>query len=224
MRMRAAATALLIAAALPLTATALPAHAADGPCPDADGTTVVVDFTDLGGDVEVGCAEDSDGMTGMQALEAAGFEMTPVTASGMTGACRIDGQPAADDTLDVGGRDYVEKCQQFPPGGAYWSYYVAPANGDWTYAQTGADTNKAVPGGFEGWRYQLNQPVDSAPMPDFDPANPPTAAASDTADDADDADSAEDGGSIVWIGLGVAVLLAVAAGFALVRRRRSEDA
>ncbi|MGH1563919.1 hypothetical protein [Mumia sp. DW29H23] len=222
MRTLAAAAALLVGAALPLTAA--PAHAADGVCADATGTTVVVDMTDLGGDVEVACAEDSDGMTGMQALEAAGFEVTPVTGSGMTGTCRIDGQPAEDETLDVDGRDYVEKCQQFPPGGAYWSYYVAPADGAWAYAQTGADTNKVVPGGFEGWRFQLNQPMDSSPMPDFDPANPPAADASDNAADSSDEPAEDDGTSIVWIGIGVAVLLAVGIAFTLFRRGRSEDA
>ncbi|MFD1824869.1 MULTISPECIES: hypothetical protein [Mumia] len=231
MRTLAAAAALLVGAALPVLGTTQSAHAADGVCTDASGTTVVVDFTDLGGDVEVKCAEDSAGMTGMQALEAAGFEVTPVTGSGMTGACRIDGQPAEDEALDLDGRRYTEKCQEFPPGGAYWSFYVAPADGTWAYAAKGADVNASVPGGYEGWRFQLNQPAESTPMPDFDPANPPTAAASDSSDKADaaadtsdeDADDENDGTSIVWIGIAVAILLAVAIAVTLVRRRSGED-
>ncbi|KAA1424474.1 hypothetical protein FE697_000625 [Mumia zhuanghuii] len=225
MRVPAAAALLLAGAVLPLATLAAPAsgHAVGEVCDDATGTTVVVDLTDLGGHVEVGCAEDSEGMTGMQALEAAGFELEPVTGSGMTGACRIDGQPAADQTLEVDGRDYVEECQQFPPAAAYWSYYVAPADGAWAYAETGADTNEAVPGGYEGWRFQLNQAMDSTPMPDFDPANPPAPEAESDSSDASDS-AGDDGTSIVWIGIGIAVLLALGVAFTLVRRRRSEDA
>lgn len=224
MRTLAAAAALLIGAALPMaTASTASAHAEGEACTDTTGTTVVVDFVDLGGHVQVGCAEDSDGMTGMQALEAAGFDVEPVTASGLTGPCRIDDQPAADQALEVDGRDYVEECQQFPPGAAYWSYYVAPAEGAWAYAEAGADTNKVVPGGYEGWRFQLNQSMDSTPMPDFDPADPPTLEPASADSDASDSEP-DDGTSIVWIGIAVAVLLAVAVAFSLVRRRRSEDA
>lgn len=229
MRMHAAAAALLLGAALPVLGSA-PAHAADGVCADPTGTTVVVDFTDLGGDVEVGCAEDSDGMTGLQALKAAGFDTATVASSDVPAVCRIDDEPSASEAIDVGGRDYTERCQEFPPAGAYWSYYVAPADGAWAYATTGADTNKAVPGGFEGWRFQLDQPADAAPTPAFDPANPPTATADDSvdkadtaADSSDEADDENNGTSIVWIGIAVAVLLAVAIAVTLVRRRSSED-
>lgn len=229
MRMLAAAATLVVGAALPVLGVA-PAHAADGACTDPTGTTVVVDFTDLGGKVEVGCAEDSAGMTGMQAIEAAGFSTSVVESSDVPAVCRIDDQPSASESLEVDGRSYTEKCQEFPPGGAYWSYYVAPADGTWAYAAKGADTNEVVPGGYEGWRFQLNQPADAAPVPAFDPANPPTAtdgttdAAEAPADDADaSAEDENDGTSIVWIGIGVAALLAVAIAVTLVRRRTSED-
>lgn len=223
MRAFAAAAALLVGAVLPLTAAPAQAHTVGEVCEDATGTTVVVDFTDLGGHVQAGCAEDSAGMTGMQALERAGFDVEAITASGITGPCRIDDQPSATEPIEVDGRDYTEKCQKFPPASAYWSYYVAPADGAWAYAKKGADANKVVTGGYEGWRFQLNQSMDSTPMPDFDPQNPPTVEAADTSE-ASDETAEDDGSSIVWIGIGVAVLLALGIAYTLVRRGRSEDA
>lgn len=41
-------------------------------CGTTEGVTVVVDFTDLGGSIEVGCAE-GDPASGREALESAGF-------------------------------------------------------------------------------------------------------------------------------------------------------
>uniref|UniRef100_UPI0035683872 hypothetical protein n=1 Tax=Actinotalea sp. TaxID=1872145 RepID=UPI0035683872 len=62
---------LTFATLLALSGVAAPAAAAEGACTDADGVTVVVDFTDLGGEVEIGCATAP--ATGTEALQEAGF-------------------------------------------------------------------------------------------------------------------------------------------------------
>ncbi|PJJ58066.1 hypothetical protein CLV56_2311 [Mumia flava] len=216
---------LAASASVPLAAKADVAPVTGEVCEDATGTTVVVDFTDLGGDVEAGCAADSVGMTGLQALDAAGFEVTPVETGGLTAICRIDDQPSGSEALTVEGQDYTEACEEFPPAGAYWSYYVAEDGGAWEYAQTGADASEVVPGGYEGWRFQLNQSLESAPNPAFDPANPPTPTAPESDEDAEaSGDSGDDGVSpVVWVVVGAGVVVVIGLGVAASRRRSSED-
>src|SRR5690349_10703611 len=99
----------------------------------ADGVLVVVDFTDLGGEVETGCAE-GDPASGRAALEAAGF--TPADSSpGLI--CTIDGQPDPCPT-------------EFD--GSYWAYWQV-VDGEWEASMIGADEADPTPGGIEGWRY-----------------------------------------------------------------------
>jgi len=147
-----AAAPLLLAAGLLLpalpaqatTAPVLPAQTStaageSGPvtgqaCTGGDGVTVVVDLTDLGEDVRVGCA-DGDPATGREALELAGFTTTDSTP-GMI--CAVDGLP--------------DPCpEEFD--GSYWAYFTAEPGGEWTARTEGADTADPAPGSFEGWRY-----------------------------------------------------------------------
>ncbi|MPV35892.1 hypothetical protein [Georgenia subflava] len=200
---RSALTAVLVlplGGALPAAATpAVP----DGACVGSSGVTVVVDSTDLGGDVEVGCAE-GDPATGRQALEAAGFEPTD-SIPGMI--CAIDALP--------------DPCpEEFQ--GSYWAYFGAEPGEEWAAQTAGADAVDPDPGSFEGWRYndgtagpgittaQLagaatataapEQPADDevasdSPAPgDQTGGAPPAAESTDTTDtaDTDDADGADD--------------------------------
>lgn len=84
-----------------------------------------------------GCA--SAGVTGWQALEEAGFTLTPVTRfPGMI--CQINGAPDTD-------------CTNAPPVEAYWTYWHAPLGGDWTYSQRGAQNRTAPAGTVEAWTF-----------------------------------------------------------------------
>jgi hypothetical protein len=215
-----AAAALAVAALLPgLPAQAAPpaptvvaTTALDGQaCADGTGVTVVVDLTDLGEDVRVGCAE-GDPTTGREALESAGFTTTD-SVPGMI--CAVDGLP--------------DPCpEEFD--GNYWAYFSAEADGEWTARTEGADTADPVPGTFEGWRYNdgtTGPGVTTAELAAASTAQGGAdgATAADTSDTADTQaaeDQPSDGPSTgLVVALGVAaVAVAVAA---VLRRRRRED-
>ena len=95
---------------------------------------VVVDFTMLGGGIQVGCAP-GDPASGREALQSAGF----AAVDGFPGLiCAINSAP--------------DPCPaEFT--GSYWSYWTAEPGGDWVAHQVGADTADPVPGSVEGWRY-----------------------------------------------------------------------
>lgn len=151
--------ALLVAAfsLIPLVAAAPAQAAPDGACADPNGVTVVVDATALGGDVSVGCADDSPA-TGTDALRQAGFTDTR-DASGLI--CAIDSLPDPCPTTFEG---------------SYWSYWYAQ-DGTWQAYTEGSDTAAPQPGGVEGWRWS-----DGSAGPDVDLAalTTPTDAASAT--------------------------------------------
>ncbi|WP_147917821.1 hypothetical protein [Ruania zhangjianzhongii] len=210
---------LAVMALLPLTtamlAVATPAAQAEvvsgAGCTGEDGVTVVVDFTDVGGEIEVGCA-DGDPASGREALEAAGF--TPEDSQpGMI--CTVDGLP--------------DPCpEEFE--GSFWSYWYAEDE-TWASYQVGADEADPAPGSVEGWRY-----FDGSAGPQVDPAEALAAVpAEDTAGDAEDstedatsdkdaagdmAQEADDFDPSGWIAAGVLALVLIA-GIVLVLRRRS---
>ncbi|HIZ38282.1 MAG TPA: hypothetical protein H9815_21095 [Candidatus Ruania gallistercoris] len=180
-------------------------------CADKDGVTVVVDFTDVGGEIEVGCAE-GDPASGREALEAAGF--TPADSTpGMI--CTINALP--------------DPCpEEFD--GSYWSYWYAEDDA-WTSYQVGADEADPAPGEVDGWRY-----FDGSAGPQVAPAEAMAAApAGDGAqnaeessenaaadkDDAGDVDEEAEGfdpSGLIAAGVVAVVLIA---GIVLVLRRRS---
>jgi hypothetical protein len=82
-------------------AAATPAGTA-GYCPGETGVTVVVDFTDLGGDVVVRCSPGETG-TGLDALTGAGFTFEGTQRWGTAFICRLQGRPTADEELPVKG-------------------------------------------------------------------------------------------------------------------------
>ena len=133
---------LLLLSTTAVTATAAGAEAeaeAEAPtpvgaCTDGSGVTVVVDLTDLEGELEVGCAA-GDPATGRAALTAAGFTATD-ESSGMI--CAINAAP--------------DPCPE-TFAGSYWSYWSAEPSGTWIAQEVGADASDPAPGGFEGWRY-----------------------------------------------------------------------
>jgi hypothetical protein len=218
---RRAVVALLLASGAlvvgPVAAAAAVAPDLSGACTDPDGVTVVVDLTELGGGVEVGCAPTA--ATGAEALVAAGFTDTR-DAAGLV--CAIEAAP--------------EPCPaEFT--GTYWSYWSALPDGDWTMYMEGPDTAVPAPGSLEGWRYGDGSAGPTVAVADVvaaagEPAEPTADPAQEvTADDeADPADSelaatqSEEGdGPPAWLvvvvglgalGAGAAVLVGLA------RRRR----
>ncbi len=133
-----------------------------GACPGATGVTVIVDFTAVGGDVEMRCAPALP-RTGLDALAAAGFAVTPVTIQPAF-VCRIDGLPGPGD----------ESCSTTPAATAYWSYWTAPRGGTWRYSPVGAAASRPVAGTVEGWSFVTgNTPkAPSVAPPPIAPATP----------------------------------------------------
>lgn len=111
--------------------TVSPATAATGTC---DGVIVVVDFTDLGGEIDVRCAEGEQA-TGRAALTAAAFGLTDSQPGFL---CAINALPdPCPETFD----------------GSFWAYWHSAPDGEWTSYQVGADSSSPVFGELEGWRY-----------------------------------------------------------------------
>lgn len=200
----------LITATGALAAPAAQAETVSGSgCTGEDGVTVVVDFTDVGGDIEIGCA-DGDPASGREALEAAGF--TPE-----------DSQPGMICTINA----LPDPCpEEFD--GSFWSYWYAE-DGAWATYQVGADEADPAAGAVEGWRY-----FDGSAGPQVEPAEAIAAAGATDApgEDAEDGASADHDGSANVdeeaddsdpSGLIAAGVLAVVliAGIVLVLRRRS---
>ncbi len=150
-----------VALLVPLFAAPVAADPQDpaGACTDG-GVTVVVDLTDLDGEVVVGCAE-GEPESGRDALESAGFE-TADSQPGMI--CAINSLP--------------DPCpEEFD--GNFWAYFTAEEGGEWEMSMEGADTAVPAPDSFEGWRYN-----DGSEAPDFEPVAGPQADADDATEDA----------------------------------------
>ncbi|MBS1837205.1 MAG: hypothetical protein JST64_05855 [Actinobacteria bacterium] len=147
-----AATALVSSALLGIVVDSPLAGAwTDGVCPTASGVTVVVDFQELGGGVQLRCANDGPVQSGFDALQRAGFTyQTAARSSGFL--CRISGKPTDD------------LCINPSPTTAYWSYWSAARGGDWCYSNLGA-TRRPPEGTVEGWSFSLDRDQSSAPRP-----------------------------------------------------------
>lgn len=124
---------LMFSAGFALPAAATPADVPTGACIGDEGVTVVVDFTDVGGEVDVACAPGAP-ENGRDALEGAGF----VPEDSMPGMiCAIDAHP--------------DPCpEEFD--GNFWSYWSGDGE-DWETYEVGADDAEPAPGDVEGWRY-----------------------------------------------------------------------
>lgn len=155
---------VVVALALALGAgVAAPSPAAawsPGACPTSDGVTVVVDFGGLGAGTQVRCVPAVPS-TGLAVLVEAGFAVTPVTTLPAF-VCRIDGLPDAS----------AESCATTPPATAYWSYWIAPRGGSWTYEPVGASGSTPTAGTVEGWRFVTGN---TPQPPGIEPPPPPAA-------------------------------------------------
>ncbi|HEU5152697.1 MAG TPA: hypothetical protein VFU19_19560 [Iamia sp.] len=141
----------------PATAEVTP-RGHDGACaPDDDvGVTIVVDFQDLGGGVNVRCTERPP-TDGADALDAAGISWQGVVRWGRGFVCKIAGKPADDPCIDT------------PPASAYWSYWLAPRGGRWCYSNLGVLNRRPPPGTVEGWSFSLDRDGGQSPPPRMAP-------------------------------------------------------
>ncbi|MDQ3628651.1 MAG: terpene cyclase/mutase family protein [Actinomycetota bacterium] len=166
-------------------AAVVPAKAARtwyaGKCRTRKGITVVVDFQKLGayrdhsGRTVVRCAKGpSKGRSGLWALKRARLEPRGTQRYGSAFICRIQGRPAPNEKLRIGGNpSYEEKCVNTPPPSAFWGYWRAKAGGSWKYSRSGASTTTVIPGGFEGWSFSLRS-GGNHPKPGVRPRRPTT--------------------------------------------------
>jgi hypothetical protein len=158
----AAALALVaIGASVPVAAArAQSASPYDGPCLDNVGITVVIDFRELGGGVNVRCTGGA-ASSGLDALDLAGVAWEPVLRfPGFV--CRIAGKPGPD----------AEACINTPPASAYWTYWLAPRGGQWCYSTVGPGTRTPPPGTVEGWSFALDKVGAEVPAPGYAPPPP----------------------------------------------------
>ena len=135
-----------------------PAEAAGCRAPQV---AVAVDFGHWGGSVERGCASSGHDVTGVGALQQAGFDLTGTARYGLAFVCRIDDHPGAA----------AEKCVNTPPATAYWAYWHADAGQtSWTYSTTGAAQYHPQPGGADAWTFGATDAAGTPETPTFSPA------------------------------------------------------
>ncbi len=153
-------TVAVVAALVSAVAAPVPRQAT-GACAGDSGVTVVIDFQELGGGVNVVCAQGPVS-SGLEALERAGVSYQ--SAQRVPGfVCRIADKPTDD------------RCVNASPASAYWGYWIAAPGGAWCYSTIGAGSRKPPPGTFEGWSFSLDKVAAAIPPPRF----APPAAASD---------------------------------------------
>ena len=140
-----------------------------GACEGDTGVTVVVDYQGLTGGAEVRCFT-GDPADGVQALRGAGFTLESPKPFPDTAVCRINGRPAADETVPLTENPaYTEDCSKFPPANGYWSYYSSDDKGaTWGFSQNGIGGTDPKPGDWEGWSFSLNADAGSNLQPRTD--------------------------------------------------------
>jgi hypothetical protein len=195
-----------VAAATVVTLPGAPAPAAG--CSPTHGVTVVVDFNQPGHPDRRVCDPAGGGRSAERLFEDHGFALTDVQRQpGFV--CRVSGLPADDP------------CVNTPPASAYWSLWWSDGSKpSWSYAALGVDSLQIPDGGSVALVWDQ---VEGDVQPAVAPGGGTTAAAGSeqVSDDAPPAAEGADNGMPAWVGpLAIGLLLAAAAGTAVVRRRR----
>ncbi len=204
--MGAVAAVVAATAALP----AAPAAASAASCAPGQGVRVVVEFNELGGDDVHACDRTGGGSTAARLLEESGLPLTYVQRQpGFV--CRVSGVPEQDP------------CVNTPPDDAYWSLWWSDGSSDaWKYATTGVDSLQVPDGGTVAlvWDGDAGD-VSPATSPGAAGATPRADGSSGSAGSTSDRVGRDDGGLPAWVApSAIGLLLAAAAGTAVVRRRR----
>ena len=119
-----------------------------GPC---EQVSIVVDFGVLDEPAVDACGEAG---VALESLAAAGITTEGTEDYGDQVVCRVNNEPAADETVTVEGQaPFVEACLTFNSV-AYWALWVKPApDGEWEYAQEGVTTLELTDGQSVGLVY-----------------------------------------------------------------------
>lgn len=155
----------------------------------------------------------------MEALEKAGFEVTPVASfPGMV--CQINGAPEGVD------------CSKPQKSDSFWGYFTAPLGGAWEFSQKGAAEQVTKAGTAEGWVYGEGQAPDTVPaeaeggVEDSNAENANSgSASSESAQDAQDSQdgvNADEGTNWLPIaGVVLAIVVLGGAALAIARNRKN---
>lgn len=119
------------------------------------GVWLEVDFDILGAEIIETCISSTEPVEAMAVLEAAGVTITGTADYGLDVVCRVNGLPAADQSLKIAGHEsYRETCAVMTPEFGYWSVWVEDrATGEWDYAAVGIDDLTLAPGESLGFTF-----------------------------------------------------------------------
>ena len=135
-RLRSAVAVLVTAAAGGLVTLAGGVPASAAACSGTSGVTVVVEYGELGGGIDVGCAPEGGGRTAAKVFEDAGHPLTFLQRF-PSFVCRVDGVPADDP------------CVNTPPADAYWGLWWSDGeSGEWSYSSLAAGSLTVPAGGL----------------------------------------------------------------------------
>lgn len=163
---------------------------------DCAGVTVVVDD---GADVQARCAPA--GVSGMQALEEAGFSVYTTDHGGFV--CQIDGKPDKSQCKDSANE-------------TSWYYFHAGDDAKWKSSSLGAGNRTVIEGGYEGWNFGPKEPPDYEAGPDSEGSASDSSAAGRPAESS----TADDSTSLAtWAAGAVVIVVIIASIVASVRRR-----
>lgn len=142
-RLLAVLVAVLVAVLLPVLGSQS-ASAVGGRCAPGDGVTVVVDYGDKRGGIDLFCDRAGGGKTVSQVMSGAGVDWQ--YTSGQPFVCRIEGIPT---------QEQGEDCVDTPPPDAYWGLFWSDGSPQaWAYSTRGAASLRVPNGGSVGWRFQ----------------------------------------------------------------------
>ncbi|MWB98395.1 hypothetical protein [Agromyces seonyuensis] len=124
------------------------ATASDAASAECAGVRVLVDFGGLDADPIDECVDADGTIAATDVLDEAGVTVEGSAEYGDQILCRVDGRPAADETVEVDGEEpFVESCASMPPAYAYWALWQrTEPDAEWGYAQEGVGTLQVEPG------------------------------------------------------------------------------
>ncbi|MCF8540336.1 MAG: hypothetical protein K9H50_01025 [Aurantimicrobium sp.] len=119
------------------------------------GVWLQVDFDILGAPLIETCVDTVAPIEAMTVLDAAAVTITGTADYGLDVVCRVNGLPAADQSLKIPGHEsYRETCATMTPEFGYWSVWVeSRATGEWDYASVGIDDLTLAPGESLGFTF-----------------------------------------------------------------------
>ncbi|MEC5149610.1 hypothetical protein [Cryobacterium sp. GrIS_2_6] len=127
------------------TTPAATSSASDAACA---GVRVVVDFGTLAAPKITDCVATTTTIAASAVMKSAAVSTEGTVQYGDQVVCRVNGRPAADETVTVTGQaPFVESCQSMAPAYAYWALWIQPTPGAaWEYAQEGLGSLQVTPG------------------------------------------------------------------------------